>query len=65
MRIPWPWRRRRPMVTISAVVTRCRCTNPASHIPQPCPQGVTEDLGVVSRGRVRKGWGIASGAVKA
>jgi hypothetical protein len=34
--------------SISAVVTRCTCGNPAAHIPDPCPGGTAEDRGVIA-----------------
>lgn len=35
-------------VSLSAVVTRCRCGNPDGHRGAVCPQGVTEELGTIS-----------------
>jgi len=33
---------------ISAVKIKCTCGNPQSHIPDPCPQGIKENLGVIA-----------------
>lgn len=33
---------------LSAVVLRCRCTNPASHAGQPCPLARAEELGKIA-----------------
>ena len=34
--------------SVSAVVVRCTCGNPASHAGAVCPQGKTQDMGVIS-----------------
>ena len=35
-------------VSIEAEVIRCTCGNPQSHVPNPCPQGVSEGNKVVA-----------------
>ena len=43
--------------TVEAVVVRCTCGDPASHVGQLCPFGRREDLGVVAyyhRSRLRR-----------
>jgi hypothetical protein len=34
--------------SISAVIIHCNCDNPPSHLGEPCPTGLLEELGVVS-----------------
>lgn len=29
-------------------ILRCRCGNPHSHIPNPCPQGIWEPVGTLA-----------------
>jgi hypothetical protein len=51
-------RLREPAVRIEATVIRCACGNPDSHVPNPCPQGRLEELGVIAKGDAR--WIAAS-----
>ena len=34
--------------SLSAVVIRCGCSDPQSHYQKVCPDGIREDLGVIS-----------------
>ena len=34
--------------SIAADVIRCRCGDPGSHTPQPCPAGLEEARGIIS-----------------